>query len=269
MNSDGEIIVVDSLNGRIQIFDDEGFVSISGSTDSVEDLFDPVSGNKGVFDVDLGSSNPFGLNGAPGKFQIRASIITLGGELFSDPATITILPAPLEIIEGPKNAAGLVGDEATFSVTANGATTYQWYIDGTAVPGEVGPTFTTDASHPVGLHWVHVELNGGAIESSRVFLIVDEPEPETLTQGFLSVDFYSHVPGAQLFGGPAPLYDQPKFVNRAFDFQLLIPGATSPQTSPNQDNFAAVIHGYVKAPSAGPYNFFTGSDDASEFFSIR
>jgi len=77
------------------------------------------------------------------------------GSVTSTPATLTVAAvsttvppnAPL-VISQPANQTVQVGQTATFSVTASGTAplTYQWFKNGTLIPGATSSSYTTPAT---------------------------------------------------------------------------------------------------------------------------
>jgi Immunoglobulin domain/Immunoglobulin I-set domain len=69
------------------------------------------------------------------------------GTVTSTPATLTVVTAPL-IVTQPANQTVSVGQTATFSVSASGTAplTYQWYKNGTLIPGATSTSYTTPAA---------------------------------------------------------------------------------------------------------------------------
>ncbi|WP_158945101.1 immunoglobulin domain-containing protein [Granulicella sp. S190] len=83
------------------------------------------------------------------------TVTNASGSVTSSPATLTVTvssttvppSAPL-IISQPANQTVQVGQTATFSVTANGTAplTYQWFKNGTLIPGATSSSYTTPAT---------------------------------------------------------------------------------------------------------------------------
>jgi lysophospholipase L1-like esterase len=71
-----------------------------------------------------------------------------GGEVTSNPATLTVVVQPVIITTQPGSLTVLEGDPASFSVAATGAAplSYQWSKDGVAISGATGSTLTIPAA---------------------------------------------------------------------------------------------------------------------------
>jgi hypothetical protein len=75
------------------------------------------------------------------------TVTNAGGTVTSTPATLTVVTTPL-IVTQPANQTVNVGQTATFSVSASGTAplTYQWYKNGTLIPGASSTSYTTPAA---------------------------------------------------------------------------------------------------------------------------
>ena len=127
-----------------------------------------------------------GLVGCSGGFQ-------------GSPASSTSESAPK--VTSPASVTVVVGQTATFSVTATGTGpfTYQWFENGTAIPGATSGTYTTSAT--------------GAGQSGTVFTVVVTNSAGTaretpsiscsLYSGFFNPDPFGPTPFALMFRAPA------------------------------------------------------------------
>jgi hypothetical protein len=111
-------------------------------------------------------------NGA--TFTVRVS--NSAGSQTSSAATLTV-NAPPTITTQPQSQIVTAGSTATFSVAASGAgpLSYQWYKNGTAIPGAASASYTTPAtvSGDNGATFIAVVSNaGGSTSSNTVTLTV-------------------------------------------------------------------------------------------------
>ncbi|HTZ22100.1 MAG TPA: immunoglobulin domain-containing protein [Opitutaceae bacterium] len=86
-------------------------------------------------------------------------------------------PTPPTITTQPANQAVNVGASATFSVVAAGATpfTYQWKLNGTAITGATGTSYTVPnvQAGNMGFYYVTVSNSGGSVDSAVGILTVN------------------------------------------------------------------------------------------------
>jgi hypothetical protein len=87
--------------------------------------------------------------------------------------------APPQILVQPTNEATQLGGTATFAVAASGSNLiYQWFLNGTAVPGATSPTFLTQpaTAQDQGDQLFVIVSNGvGSVQSNTVLLTVVLP----------------------------------------------------------------------------------------------
>ena len=134
---------------------------------------------------------PLSWNGAP-------VFVTMANGTFgvtnSATVTLTVTNGPLPTISGqPVNASVLVGNTASFAVTAAGATSYQWLMAGTNVTGATAAAWTTPV-YPIGTNSVQVQCINqyGTTASIAVFLAVTNgalsitAQPQSVTVGAFS-----------------------------------------------------------------------------------
>lgn len=104
-------------------------------------------------------------------------IISPFGTVRSDAAELSLRDRPL-ITSQPQSLAVAVGEAATFSVSANGAEpiTYQWFKDGSEIPGATNPQLVIPAAaaSDTGTYSVRVSNDSGAVTSDEVTLAVLE-----------------------------------------------------------------------------------------------
>jgi len=90
--------------------------------------------------IATGTSVATGALTSTSTFSVRAQY----GQAFSSCASVTVTvlaPAPV-ITSQPTNVTASLGESATFSVAAIGATAYQWYRNDEIIPGATTPTYT-------------------------------------------------------------------------------------------------------------------------------
>src|ERR1700684_4380213 len=87
------------------------------------------------------------------------------------------------VISQPASVTVTVGQTATFGVTASGTGgpfTYQWFANGTAIPGGTSNTFTTSSTttgQSGTVYTVVVTSSAGSVTSSPATLTVDSSVP--------------------------------------------------------------------------------------------
>ncbi len=118
----------------------------------------------------------FGDHGA----QFSVMVINSFGIVTSNNATLSVTQTPPDIIIPPAHQTALVGQTATFSVTATGSPTltYQWRRNGTNIPGATNTTYTTPtltAADNGGMYSVVVTNPFGSIASQNGDLTVLSP----------------------------------------------------------------------------------------------
>lgn len=110
-------------------------------------------------------------NGA--KFTVQVS--NTRGTATSAAAILSVQIAPPTITLAPANQTVNAGSTATFSVTATGATSYQWKKNAIAIPGANSSTYTTPAtttSDNNAVFTVTVSNSGGSVTSTGALLTV-------------------------------------------------------------------------------------------------
>lgn len=113
---------------------------------------------------------------AAGNYQVLVSN-ELGSEL-SEAARLGIIDPPV-ILSGPVSQLLNVGAGLSLSVTASGAQplSYQWTLNGVAIPGATGPTFSVSSLQPTnaGNYAVTVSNPGGVVNSSIASIALQLP----------------------------------------------------------------------------------------------
>ncbi|MCX8157435.1 MAG: immunoglobulin domain-containing protein [Verrucomicrobiae bacterium] len=100
-------------------------------------------------------------------------ITNIAGAVTSPPASLTVLLPPI-ITEQPRSQTVLAGSAVTLSVSATGATSYQWRKNNVNIPGATGPvlTFSPVSTNDAGFYQVIVSNAGGNTPSDIVQLTV-------------------------------------------------------------------------------------------------
>jgi len=96
------------------------------------------------------------------------------GTVLSTSALITPQTASVSISTQPQSQTVFSGSSATFSVTGNNVTSYQWQFNGTAIQGATQSTYTINSvtSSNAGIYSVALFGVGGPIQSSNATLVV-------------------------------------------------------------------------------------------------
>ena len=114
------------------------------------------------------------------------------GSVTSSNATLTVKAkdtSPPAITSQPASVSVAAGSTATFSVTATGATSYQWRKNGTAISGATSTSYTTPATTSAdnGAAFSVVVTNAnGSVTSSNATLTVTSTSGGTTVTGTLS-----------------------------------------------------------------------------------
>ncbi|HZZ59458.1 MAG TPA: immunoglobulin domain-containing protein [Opitutaceae bacterium] len=89
------------------------------------------------------------------------------------------VPSPPVFSQQPASVQAVAGGSATFSATAAGtpAPTYQWFFDGTAIPGATGTTYPVGsvASGNAGTYTVTASNSAGTVTSQAATLTIGSP----------------------------------------------------------------------------------------------
>jgi tripartite motif-containing protein 71 len=167
MNRDGDVLVADWYNHRIQKFSPGGsFISTWGSQGTGDGQFDGVAGLAAdtlgnIYAVDDGNERI---------------------EKFLDGCV------PAGITEDPQSQTALLYDPVTFTVSAtNGPLTYQWRKNGTAIAGATNTSHTIAMVLPgdAGSYDVVVASACGSVTSAAATLTVNNHSPSTSTWTFV------------------------------------------------------------------------------------
>ncbi|MBK8477894.1 MAG: immunoglobulin domain-containing protein [Opitutaceae bacterium] len=101
----------------------------------------------------------------------RVVVTNAAGTVTSKAAALTVASLAAPVITTQPRSLGLgAGQSGTLAVGVTGASSYQWYKGGMAIPGAIGSTFTLPSlgSSETGLYDVLVTGPGGAILSAPV-----------------------------------------------------------------------------------------------------
>lgn len=99
-----------------------------------------------------------------------------GGSVISNAATVTVNALPV-ITQQPTNQEITEGDTLTLSITATGATGYQWKKDGSNIPSANAATYTKEnatTADDAGSYTCVVTGAGGSVESNAATVVVNE-----------------------------------------------------------------------------------------------
>ena len=151
--SPGNLTMVEDLPSHV-IF--TGVSSFNGGTSSYQDTIAITNGGTqlahwsnlqpliGIKDIEPGRT--VGLNFYPPSSDARSDfwVSSTSGALLMANSLLWAGKVPPMILSGPSNQVQAVGQPATFTVSAVGLPplTYQWYRNGTNIPGATGKSFT-------------------------------------------------------------------------------------------------------------------------------
>ena len=175
--------------------------------------------------------------------------------------------APVIFSVQPESVLAVVGGQpVTMTVATDGPWAIQWVktLNGvtTDIAGATSAiyTYTPVAADNGATIAARVTNDAGSTTSRAIPLEVDPDAPAQLVRGFLRVEHYGDIAGTAVL----PFYSDPRYATRDYDFLTYAFGADVPQTSPNLDNFARIVSGWVQPPTTGQWRFFIRSDDGSE-----
>ncbi|MFP6905528.1 MAG: hypothetical protein VCG02_09950, partial [Verrucomicrobiota bacterium] len=169
---------------------------------------------------------------------------------------------PPNILQDPADVLAVVGDTVSLSILADGPWDVEWFTNGVsaALGTSTDYNLTTTAAHKDALVHAVVSNPAGTATSQTATLTLDDPAPAQLVQGFLHVEHYGNIGGVIV----SNLYNHVPFQNRAFDYDWYVGSAAVPDADLN--NFGRIVEGFVRTPVDLTLNFFTRSDDQSEFY---
>jgi hypothetical protein len=98
------------------------------------------------------------------------------GSVTSNAAVLAVFGAPV-ITSQPSSVTVSPGQSVTFSVTASGASTYQWQLNGAPLAGATGPTLVIASAQAAnsGVYTVVVSNASGSVTSSAANLVLNLP----------------------------------------------------------------------------------------------
>ncbi|WP_370723627.1 hypothetical protein [Fibrella aquatica] len=112
-----------------------------------------------------------------GTYRVRiGGAATCNAELLVSSEAVLVINTPVTISAQPQATTICEGSNATFSVQANGTITgYQWYRNGTAIPGATSASYQLTASNANNNEQYRVDMQGpcGTVTSIEVSLTVD------------------------------------------------------------------------------------------------
>ncbi|MGA3092572.1 MAG: immunoglobulin domain-containing protein [Terriglobales bacterium] len=125
------------------------------------------------------------------------AVSNVAGSLMSSALVLTVNTPPAIIVQ-PESQTILVGQTATFAVTATGTAplAYQWYLGGTAISGATSSSYTTPTTTAIG---------NSSVYTVKVTNVVDSvtSSPATLTVNPLVPTLSFGSIGAQTYGASA------------------------------------------------------------------
>jgi hypothetical protein len=193
--------------------------------------------------------------------------LPIAGQFLSPIDYTTPPPAPVILTQPADVRVAIAGQPLTFTVVPNGPWNIQWTktVGATTsdIPGATGRlyTFNPTAADAGSSYAARVSNATGTVTSRSALLQeVDPVVADQLTRGFLKVEHYGGIGGTAVL----PFYNDPRYATRNYDFMLYVAGANVPQTSPDLNDFARIVSGWVQPPTTGQWRFFIRSDDASE-----
>ena len=117
---------------------------------------------------------------------VSVTVTTAFGAVTSNPATLSVsVAANVAIVAQPQSQTAVVGQAATFMVAASGSPqlSYQWFVNGTAIPGGNQSIYTTPVLTASGTSSVYVVVTNplNNVQSATVSLTVAAPVPVSIT----------------------------------------------------------------------------------------
>ncbi|HMP81762.1 MAG TPA: hypothetical protein PKA41_03535 [Verrucomicrobiota bacterium] len=220
--------------------------------------------------VQSGGVMPTGINIRGRYLEVRTTLLRdfCRGDICAGPVLKALYvelanppgSTPLTISSHPTSWAVAAGDSVSFTVTAPGATAYQWYKDGAFLSGATSPTLNLSgvSCGDAGVYYVRVQNWPYALRSSPARLHVkgdapfvnikfDELEPVDADPGENGVTLTDFATVSDTTG-----CDIPHFQWRRN--QVPIPGASGTCTLVNERWRAQLILNNVQREDAGEYS---------------
>ena len=118
--------------------------------------------------------------------KVSVTVSTAYGVVSSDAVTLSVsAPANVAITAQPQSQSAVVGQSASFAVTATGSPqlAYQWFLNGNAVSGATQSTYTTSLLTSPSTASVYVVVSNplNQVQSATVALNVAAPTPVSFT----------------------------------------------------------------------------------------
>ena len=207
------------------------------------------------------------------------SIVNSAGSTNSDAATLSVYATggvPPTISHQPSDAVVAAGNNATFSVTADGTAplNYQWTFNGTNLPGATNPSLTISGAQAgnAGSYAVLVSNSYGATNSATVVLTVQQVPPSIFGQpGDLTVQAGDSATFTVTVSGSTPMTFQWSFngtnISGATGASLSlanVQAANAGQYAVAVSNFCGATNSYaatlsVTPPQNGGYMIFANT----------
>lgn len=130
-------------------------------------------------------------------YTFKCTVTNTGGTTTSGLYTLTVYVPPI-ITSSPATTSIPALTSTTFTVAATGSTplTYQWYLNGTAIPGAVAPTYTTPIQTTLagGSYTVTVNNVTNAPATSNMATLTVTPLTPTLTFAPIASQTFGNAP---------------------------------------------------------------------------
>ena len=125
-----------------------------------------------------GANNPSITVSAAGSYTLQAGFAG-GCTLISSPVVITNISVITPVINASGSTSLCTGGSVNITCSNNGYSSYQWYINGSAISNATNQTFTASSS---GLYTVQVTTTSGCSSSTTAGInVVVNPVPSTPT----------------------------------------------------------------------------------------
>ena len=212
--------------------------------------------------VNPGQNATFTLNcTAPttaGNYAFAWKMVQDGVEWFGGTAstTINVVVSPPTITTQPSNQSVNAGANATFTVVASGATSYQWQKDGVNISGATSSGYTRSNVQvaDTGFYRCIVSNAGGSVTSSSAQLILNGTPTAPATGTGLQAAYYDNIDFTAL-----TLSRVDPTVNFAW-------GLGSPDPSIGADQFSVRWSGQVQPRYSQTITFYTATDDGARLW---
>ena len=192
-----------------------------------------------------------------------------GQALFLNAVDAVVVPIPVTdppvIVVQPTDVLSVVGNTVNFSVVTDRDPlwTFEWFKNGVSQGANVGGktlTIVTTAADKDAEVYCVVSNEIGTTTSATATLTLDDPEPETLVQGFFRGEHYNTGGGTILF---PDWYGLPVVEARTPDYYFYSAGLDYASVGVN---YGRIVTGWISVPVTGNYHIHMHSDDAGEIF---